>query len=329
MPPRRIQRDEETGLTHQDPDISGKIDAVAPLLARDLERFETMAQSMLANFRDLGICWVVGRESEQQLVEPVVNRFRGFRFVPEKSVLPDLRAVRYMALLRRRRLPGWYIQQLIKLAITDYIRTPYYLTLDADVVCVRPVCYHDLIQDGRALARLSEHDPGPGWYEGAAKILGYPRPSSNAHGVTPALLSKEAVLLLRSYLEKRVHPLFRAAGRLMGDSGAARAFAGWPALLARNLSWTEYALYHAFLEGHGIAEKYHDYRKGVLYDTRNSFWSKRMFDIWIEREVKDFAEAAYFIVTQSNTGVPPLAVRQKVAHLIGMDATGARESPSL
>jgi hypothetical protein len=315
-------------LTHQEPDISGKIDAVAPLLARDLERFETMAQSMLANFHDLGTCWVVGRESEQSLVEPVVNRFRGFRFVPEKAILPDLQACRRMALLRRRRLPGWYIQQLIKLAIADHIRTPYYLTLDADVVCVRPVRYQDLIQDGRALARLSEHDPGPGWYEGAAKILGYARPSPNAHGVTPALLSKEAVLLLRAHLEKRVHPLLRASGLLLGNSGPAKVIAGWPAFLVRSLTWTEYALYHGFLEGHGIAERYHDYRKGVLYDTRNSFWSKRMFDIWVEREVKDFAEGAYFIVTQSNTGVSALAVREKVAHLIGIDGAEAREPSS-
>jgi len=49
------------------------------------------------------------------------------------------------------KIQGWYLQQLIKLAIAEHIKTDFYLTLDADVICVKPVYFSDLVKDGCAV----------------------------------------------------------------------------------------------------------------------------------------------------------------------------------
>jgi Family of unknown function (DUF6492) len=45
-------------------------------------------------------------------------------------------------------LRGSQFHQLIKMAMAEQVQTPFCLTLDADVFCMKPVCYKDLIREG-------------------------------------------------------------------------------------------------------------------------------------------------------------------------------------
>jgi hypothetical protein len=42
-------------------------------------------------------------------------------------------------------ISGWFVQQLVKLSIARIVSSPFYLTLDADVMCVRHTEYTDLV----------------------------------------------------------------------------------------------------------------------------------------------------------------------------------------
>lgn len=47
--------------------------------------------------------------------------------------------------------PGWTKQQVIKLAAPSVVSTPWYITLDADVVAARPIDREFLLPGGRAI----------------------------------------------------------------------------------------------------------------------------------------------------------------------------------
>ncbi len=229
-----------------------KMDAVVPLLARDLERFEVMARSITANFRDLGTCWVVGPDWERTEIEPKIRQFPAFRFIGESEVVPELAAYRRLPRRYSKRIKGWYVQQLIKLAIASRVTTQHYLTLDADVICVRRVSLGDLVRRGKALVCVTDKDLHPEWYAETAKVLGYARPSARTHGVTPALFNTEAVLKLQDYLAQRVCPPLRVVAHIFGKGYGSDVLATWRAFLIRAIPWTECSLYHGFLEGHGL-----------------------------------------------------------------------------
>jgi len=225
--------------------ISNKIDAVLPLTVRDYERSEIVRKSLERFFKDLGTCWVVTPDREFNIIK---SRIAGgkYQIIPQSTIIPELKFYK-----RVRRIPGWYWQQLIKLAIIPKIETTSYVTLDADVICTRELTAADIMRDGRAsCTRYRSHIHGE-WYLWAERVLGLPR-SGLVHGVTPALLSKEAVLHLQHHLSHRVHPVLRSLGALVAERPLLRDVLGsWRSYLLRNLPWTEYALYNTFLEANG------------------------------------------------------------------------------
>lgn len=105
---------------------------------------------------------------------------------------------------------GYTKQQVMKLAAAARVRTEWYLTLDADVICVRRTGYDDLIRDGRALVNMTPLGRHRDWHEDADRLLG----TWLAHehddeqlvlGVTPSLLHTESVRQLGTRLETQ-HP---------------------------------------------------------------------------------------------------------------------------
>jgi hypothetical protein len=238
---------------------SHTLDAVLPLTESDFERYEILRQSLDRFFPDLGTCWIVIADREYNALS---RRIQGahYRVLRESAIIPELRFyddVRVVVGRRHRPLHGWQSQQLRKLAIAGHMTSPFYLTLDADVICTRTVRYADLIRDDRALGRKSDDDWHQHWYERAARILGVssiPR----WHNLTPGLLSREAVFMLQRYLAGRVHPLLRLLSRSFTDDTARASILGsWRSYLLRNLPWTEYTLYYTFLEATRLYDRYY------------------------------------------------------------------------
>lgn len=289
------------------------IDAVLPLTAGDVERARILLRSLERFFVDLGTCWVVAPDADLDVIRTAVHD-RRCRVVAESAVIPELGFYNWMRRTVGRShapVPGWHVQQLVKLAIADRIDSPFYLTLDADVICTRTVRFADLIQDGRAIADRHPHDIHAQWYGWAERVLGRRR-SGWTHGVTPALLSRAAVLLLQRCLEGRVHPVLRGLARLMPRSSLPAAIlAGWRSYLLRNLPWTEYALYNTFLEATGRYTDYHiDGGRTRLYG--NSVWQKDQFPSWDPGKSFLGDRTFFFSVVQSNGGPSAEEVWNKV-----------------
>jgi hypothetical protein len=146
-----------------------------------------------------------------------------YRVIPESSIFPELKfhtfvqrllynrytnPIRKIFKIRGFNASGWFIQQVLKLAIAKRVTTYFYLTLDADVICSKEVTYHDLIQNNRGVINTTWKDIHPTWYRNAERILGFPR-SGLTHGVTPAVFNKEAVIRLCEFLTGKVNPTFR------------------------------------------------------------------------------------------------------------------------
>ena len=277
-----------------------RIDAVLPLTAADAERFERLLlPSLQAFFAPLGTCWVVAPRAQLPRIAPRL-RDRRCQLLAEEELIPELDT--YRQWLHRVGAAtgagaGWFVQQLVKLLAAGCVRTPFYLTLDADVLCVRPVRSADLIVDGRALVYVHDDDAEPAWYRWAERALGMPR-SGRVHGVTPALLSAAAVQRLCYSLRSR--------------ADTERAATSCAAALLRRLPWTEYALYHTFLEHTGLFDRYHvATRDRPLYG--NCGWYAADFDRW--DPAASFAPDAphCFSVVQSRAGIPVDVVAARVA----------------
>jgi hypothetical protein len=262
------------------------IDAVCPLVARDLDRFSRiLVPSLQRHLPDLGTCWVVVPEGDVAAVEAAITDPR-FRVVPELELVPELpKAIR----LRFLRHPGWYVQQVVKLAAAERVGTPFFLTLDADVICMRPTSIDDLVVDGRGICQEYPVDFHPKWERWAKRVLRLPSVPRNFN-VTPAVLATGAVAELVAHLERRM-PWWR---RLRGQS--------WRASLLGQLPWTEYRLYFNFLVATGRLDDYHHVvDEHVLH--RDSVWKAGDWQAWSPSAEPSPSEP-HFVVIQSTTRVP-------------------------
>jgi len=297
----------------------GHIDAILPLTATDAPRAQILFRSLARFFEPLGTCYVVAPDADVAAVRAKVPRER-FVVVHESDVVPEIGYFRKTAQLRTRLrlvgppLHGWFVQQLIKLAIAEHVATPFYLTLDADVICVRPTRYDDLVLDGRALMQTTTPNH-PEWNDDAERVLALPR-SGRQYGVTPAVLSAAAVAELARHLEERVDPRLRRLAQQLPPFRAQLArdvLASWRSFLLRKLPWTEYALYYTFLEHTGALDTYHVHG-GLDAVYSNCVWIEGEFDEW--DPAADVAGATFrFSIVQSATRIPAEQVWSRVAPL--------------
>jgi hypothetical protein len=279
------------------PSVQNKMDAVLPLTASEFERFERLLMpSMQRFFHDLATCWIVTPPDDAELIARSITDER-FKVISETELIPELTTHR--GFLRRigkatQAGVGWFIQQVIKLAIAKRVETPFYLTLDSDVLCVRDAYYKDLVQENRALTVIGEGDPHPGWYWWTEKVLKMPR-SGRSHAVTPVVLSVEAVGKLYEYLRSRIKP-----GKEISVEGH----------LIRRLPWTEYSLYFTYLENAGLFDQYHFVADAPTLG--NCVWHIQDFNEWNPAKSFNSPKKIFFTVVQSNTSIPVQEVVSKV-----------------
>src|SRR5215813_6569601 len=133
--------------------MSEAIEAILPLTARDLPRARILLASLRRHALGLRRLWVVCPPADgAQLSRELASGAAPWTtcVLPETELAPELA---YASWFR-----GWYRQQLLKLAIAERIGTPNYLTLDADVICVRRVTPEDLAPHGKGLCHIAQAD---------------------------------------------------------------------------------------------------------------------------------------------------------------------------
>jgi hypothetical protein len=290
---------------------AGKIDAVLPLAPRDFERAQILFRSLELFFEPLGVLWIVVPDASLSGLDRGRLPARA-RVLPESALLQELPF--YRALFRgsyvfRRRPDGWYVQQLVKMSAPSVVETDFYLSLDSDISCVRPVRYADLVTDGRSLCqRYGPSDIHAEWYEWSERVLGLKR-SAWSHGVTPILYSRDGMRELHAFLETRVAGAFRLLP--WPSSRGPNPWTSWRGLLIRNLPWAEHTLYYIFLEIRGLFERYHVPLVGrCLYD--GDVTQPGDFDSWPGPILSDAGLGPYFTTVQSWLKIPPAEVWRRL-----------------
>ena len=67
--------------------------------------------------------------------------------------------------------PGWYKQQLVKLAAHHIVDSEFYLVLDADNICAQQFCTDTLIVGGKALTDWEWKRTHAEWWQGSSEFL--------------------------------------------------------------------------------------------------------------------------------------------------------------
>jgi hypothetical protein len=223
--------------------------------------------------------------------------------VPERDICPGLP----QGDPGGRAVDGWAIQQILKLAAAEHVASQHYVTLDADIVCLRPFGVDDLVINGKAIvgietaevyrrlytdsfaaeeARIKRRR-----YEAAAAILGYERDQEcrgRYFSETPCVLDRSGVVELIRYLTSAFQ-------------------IPWPATLARMSGWTEYALYFQFLESRGLLDVLHT-RRGCnavldletsVYQLSEHYRERRTYDRQHFMESVRSSKSGPFVAIQS------------------------------
>lgn len=297
------------------------LDAVLPLTLRDAARAELLFLSLTKNFSGLRRIWVVCPDAEVQAIR---TRYAALSLPFELRIEPELGIVPEFSLQVRQ--SGWFRQQMIKLAIHERIEGELYLTLDADVICARPVSAAQLTGSGRGACFTFSAPELAYWYARIEDVLRVSiRHSGITHNVTPALLHKEGVNALRRHIEamigrgqysrgwrgiKQRWHLF--ANRQRTD------YAAWRIFLMAARPWTEYALYYTFLETANLFDRYHE-RTACIYDIDRSLWHADNGELpadWNPAPAFVGEGPPWFVVAQSNTGISPENIRLKIEPLL-------------
>ena len=288
-----------------------QIDAVLPLLPRDLQRFAILARSLERFMADLGRLFVVVPDRDHLQIEAELAPFRRvlpIQVIREQQWVPEMPQLRH--------LPGWYKQQLVKLAGAEFVGSEFFLTLDADVVCTRQVSYEQLVVGGRAPCHVIPKCDHPDWYVGAEAVLGLTAKRKNIlHNVTPCVWARAGVLELIDHLNLVALQRPYARGlrglqqRLFFTQhrfGRHRARPPWRGWLGASRPWAEYATYFTFLEATGRYDRYHFDSDVCVYDIERSVWEKAFQIETIDPEpLFRNGGPPYFVVIQSNSGIDP------------------------
>lgn len=213
----------------------------------------------------------------------------------------------------------WQRQQVVKLNAPALTDAEYVLTLDPDVLAVRPITRSSLIPGGRALLQPESRSVHPQWWQDSADLLDVPADlTAPGMGVTPALLSREVLLALHARLSE-------CAGRPWMD-----------VLLTSYCDWTEYTLYYLAAEHFGLLESKHvvveEGADGELAPLQvaadASIWSRESATSNHLERLLAGSDPGIFAVVQSNTGLAADVLTGAVARHMPLRSTPALVAPA-
>jgi hypothetical protein len=279
----------------------------------DLERAEMLfktLQSFAAEERVFQKVVIVAAGNELGRIQKVLGGYSCFDFdyVDEDHLVPEFR--------KHPSVGGWTRQQVIKLAANRVVETPYYLTLDCDVLCTKRLSLEGLLPGGRALLQLGSKDIRPTWWTSSAQILRVdPKLDEPGMQVTPAILSTEICQLLLQELDVLGSPAnaFEYLMKPLERFAFQRLQPGYK----KKFRWTEYTLYHLFAESRGLVGKFHticgtrEHPQLLIGD--HSVWMADDFEVWEPEKAFSPTDAGLFCVVQSNTALKPSSVWRRVA----------------
>lgn len=272
----------------------------------DLQRAVIQARSLRHFFKrdELLRVSVVGRAGELEQIasalKPLQAPWLQYDIVDENVAVPGIGG---------SAVSGWHRQQIIKMAAPEWLQAPAWLTLDADVICTKPVGIGDLFVDGRALMGIDNVWQTPiyaGWSWGTREMLGMVAPPLTFAGaVTPLIYVAPIMRALYQVLES-LHG--RPWKDVLTDAKSA------PHWHRQGRTWTEHMLYYAVAARTGMLRRFHAL-SGI--DTPQwlicgGVWRNEDWADWDPAPLFDRSTPGFFAVCSSYTGMPARLVAQKI-----------------
>lgn len=281
------------------------MDAILPLRTsggysgHDLQRAEILIRSIerfWVGKRPL-VLWIIACDASAGQIAASLSSDRiRIEVASETEVLPQL--------LRHEEAPGWYKQQALKLAAHAIVDSPFYLVLDADLICVQPFSDEKLVVDGKALTDWEPKSIHAEWWRGSATVLKHTDCTETfGLSVTPEVLSTHVCDKLLKHLAQ-LHAM------------------DWCDLLLQNRIWTEYTLYCLFATREGYIDRFHHTRHWMEANqkairSQQNVWHKADFETWQPKRAFSPGSTGVFMVCQSNTEIHPEKVWRKLQGFLG------------
>ena len=181
-------------------------------------------------------------------------------------------------------------QQLIKIGAHRIVTEPYFLTLDADIICCKPFDETSFLIDGKGIIDW-EPRVHLWWPNSADWLRTVPNLDAPGMSVTPEYLSKEICAGLEGHLLA-----------LNGEEG-------WFRMLGADKIWSEYSLYNLYAEKQKILSDFHH---DAEWSALRAMGLRAQYNVWdrqyeSEDITRNFEKNARgtFMVFQSNTHIPP------------------------
>ncbi len=180
---------------------------------------------------------VVARADEIDRIGPYLDHWPE---LPIRLVVEDEHFPAFRRFTRPWQIRPWQRQQIIKLNAPAMTGAAFVLTLDPDVLALKPITRDLILPGGRALLEPEPRSVHPRWWRDSADLLDVEpeleRPGIN---VTPAVLSAAILRELQERLEA-------VSGRPWMDM-----------LLTSYCEWTEYTLYLLAAEWASLVDREH------------------------------------------------------------------------
>ena len=206
-----------------------------------------------------------------------------------------------------RTIYPYAIQMAVKLLVSEVIDTPFYLTLDADVLLLNPFVYSDIFHEkvGSGPLAIYENENRnfhPDWWQGSENVLDCQSNylhNEKGFSVTPALLSTFGSRLVLAQLRQRY--------------GTRGYQSYWLSSFGKSTTWSEYTLYRITLDHFGIFDLLHvsDMEIGLTRLHCNDVWYIDQLPWSPLNAVPGTTKwKCIFSVVQSSTGVSPSTIHK-------------------
>ncbi|CAM9290634.1 unnamed protein product [Scytosiphon promiscuus] len=213
------------------------------------------------------------------------------------------------------------LQMALKLLASSLMQTPFYLTLDADVLCTKnKLSEQDLLPQGKGNFVPEGRTVHPAWWSSSARALRVEEnPTGGGFGVTPAVLSTAGARLTLDRL-REVHG---------GDGGfLSRVFDLWAD--DPYSRWSEYTLYRTALDHFDTFDALHAVGTTKLLGDE-SIWYSEQFEAWNVTAAFN-GSAAGFVVVQSTARIGVAKILERLEQALereGVRTPSGRSDSSL
>lgn len=261
-----------------------RLGAVLPLCIRgsydidDLGRTEILFKSLRA-FAQPGLFeefLIVCPPDEVEIIQQRCQKWShlNIKVVSEEVLVPEL--------AKHRHVRGWRKQQMVKLAAPRMMSVDFYVTFDADAICLKHISKDILVPNGKALLQYEARALHPKWWTSSAHILKMsPDVGDPAIGmsVTPAIMSSELAELTGQEIAANLRGRGSWVDKLCKLHNP-KSPSNWTPYRFKRGRWTEYSLYYLTAQKLQLLDQYHVTAGSSEYPHHLLIHDSHPFDCW-------------------------------------------------